>query len=1503
MVVATDGGLYNARSNRVLVQIIIDDVNDNKPIFDKYPFRSQVMSLVQPGQMLVQVTARDADQGTNADIVYSLVNDSTGGKFRLSPNTGVLTASQSLSNDNGRLFHLEVMARDKGNPPQSSTGLIELRVGDVELGAATLRFQNDTYTVDLHENVLAGTAVLQLAAVRSDGRRQRIIYSLDNGNEDGTFSIDSQSGEIRVSNTHMLDYERYGQQSGILKLIVSARTDLSPVLYGYCEVVVRLQDENDNAPLFTQRRYAAAVWEGNSKGAFVMQVAALDADQGANSRVLYHIVDGNHDNAFIIEPAFSGIVKTNIVLDREIRDVYRLKVIATDEGVPQMTGTATIQVHIVDVNDNQPSFPPHSTINISEGKIEWRICELKRFSTNQNSLFFSFLLLHADVDLGSVLTTVSANDVDTSPPLTYYFDTEQTDEAALSTFSVDRFNGKIVLQKYLDYETRQMYEIRIVASDNKHTAQSSLTIRITDVNDNAPVFQQPAYQTTLPDKSTDENAEILTVNATDADSGKNAHIRYALVTPVSGFTVGETSGILYANVSQMMRPLKSTVQVVISATDGGQPSLSSTTTVRVNVNANGYARPQYVQNQFRYTINENAARGTVVTKMSNELLENESNQSNVYEIMSGNDDDTFEITQPSSALVLVKSLDREKVESYNLKIVIAERGSSSSAERTDTNATAINVYISVDDANDNAPMFQTQETEATISEGTAIKQPITQIIAYDNDLQSSPNSEIVYDITSGNDAGMFSIDLITGILSVNNALDYDQGVTDYNLIVRACDSGVMPRCALRPFHIILTDENDNEPRFPVSEYLEFIGENEPMTVSVFTARATDLDKGKYGTLNYSIESSAASGYSGVDEAWKLFKIDSITGVVSTNAVFDYEQKNRYTFTLKAMDIGGKWARVKVKVMIESRDEFSPQFTERTYRFVLATSSSGALPVGYVVGHVTATDRDKGTDGRVVYQLTTQHPYFKINRTTGAVIVKKKLDNAAATIEAGRDINLVVTASSGRQGSLTNTTVVEIILDPLADPGTNQASTIGTSTSSGLADWALGLLISLLLVILSFAAVFLFLHMKNRRHKTMAKPGLSSENVGNTNSYVDPSAFDTIPIGHGGSSVSNSGQFAPPKYDEIPPYGPTDSSNSGAATTSELSGSEQSGSSGRGSAEDGDDGDDEEIRMINEGPLKRENVMHCGSDNGRLSELSVQNTQEYLARLGIVDNPNGTGAASTSSRHCSESVGVGSTKDSMLHNGIPIDALHMFDEESNENDITNLIYAKLNGGHGSDRASSTDEVATTSGSIGAAVDHVMMGGYANHPVMGNGNVGPSMNGSLSSIVHSEEELAGSYNWDYLLDWGPQYQPLAHVFSEIARLKDDTLSIHSANSGASSAKSRASMQHSSKHIPPPLLTNIAPRSIPILSARGNLGHHPVSANQYLLPRSPISHDASGGFSTSSAMSPSFSPSLSPLATRSPSISPHVSVPGTHHIMAMQQAQQAQRKSHDSDMRVRL
>lgn len=550
--------------------------------------------------------------------------------------------------------------------------------------------------------------------------------------------------------------------------------------------------------------------------------------------------------------------------------------------------------------------------------------------------------------------------------------------------------------------------------------------------------------------------------------------------------------------------------------------------------------------------------------------------------------------------------------------------------------------------------------------------------------------------------------------------------------------------------------------------------------------------------------------SDTEELRSLFRVDSRSGRVTTAGILDYELSHSYTFFLRATDAGGLYSNVRVRVLVESRDEFPPQFTQRNYRFSL---SDARIDVADVVGRVTATDRDKGVDGRVVYQLASQHACFKINRTTGELIVKRKLHD----ITLHDDVRLVVTASSGKAGSLTDTALVEISLDAAAS-GTNLAS---RGSEGGLAGWAVALLIALVTLGFALGAVVLFLHVRGKRSKHVGlgmKPGLDPGD-----DYADPVTFDTMR--NVTSSVpAASGQFAPPKYDEIPPYAiATD--EAGVAVSSVLSGSDQSGSSGRGSAEE--EGEDEEIRMINEG----------SQDADAISDASVHNTQEYLARLGIVENA-ASGPGSTSSV----------SKES---------ALRLYDEGPNtvEPDIANLIYAKLN------------EVATGSED-----------GYGEHgKPRSMREQGPSMNGSLSSIVHSEEELTGSYNWDYLLDWGPQYQPLAHVFSEIARLKDDTASVHS---GSSSMKSKT---QSLKSVPPPLLTAIAPRSVPVTMLTNN-----KNLSQYHTPRSPISHDVStNGFCSSAAMSPSFSPSLSPLAgTRSPSISPLVAprLPPSHRGMSI-------------------
>lgn len=235
--------------------------------------------------------------------------------------------------------------------------------------------------------------------------------------------------------------------------------------------------------------------------------------------------------------------------------------------------------------------------------------------------------------------------------------------------------------------------------------------------------------------------------------------------------------------------------------------------------------------------------------------------------------------------------------------------------------------------------------------------------------------------------------------------------------------------------------------------------------------------------------------------------------------------------------------------------------------------------------------------------------------------------------------------------------------------------------------------------------------------------------------------------------------------------------------------------------EGEDDVDVEIQMINEGGNNMSNMNDTCISEDNVSDDSVQNGKEYLARLGI----------DTRAPHLATSY-------------------QTLGEDLIGGDISSLLYNRVNTDASSERNSMV--------SGGASAMYARTG----HPV--------SMTSSLSSIVHSEGEINGAYNWDHLLDWGPQYQPLAHVFQEISTLIDET------NSSVPPGGHLDALA-------PPIFTSRPPPHI-------HGSSHPA--------RSPISHQMLSPFP------PSFSPALSPLATRSSSISPlgvHVRqglVPGT-------------------------
>jgi protocadherin-16/23 len=200
-------------------------------------------------------------------------------------------------------------------------------------------------------------------------------------------------------------------------------------------VWVTVRDENDNAPRFAQERYVSAVWEGNDRGTYVTQVSAADADSGDNGRVSYTIIGGNTGSAFVIDPPTTGIVKTNVILDREITPQYKLEIEAADMAPDgnYLTSTCILKINVIDLNDNSPQFPLNPPP----------------------------IILREGTELGTMLPAVTANDIDLNPILLYDFAPGGNPG---DTFSIDTFSGKLALAKPLDHEQRTNYILIIRVS-------------------------------------------------------------------------------------------------------------------------------------------------------------------------------------------------------------------------------------------------------------------------------------------------------------------------------------------------------------------------------------------------------------------------------------------------------------------------------------------------------------------------------------------------------------------------------------------------------------------------------------------------------------------------------------------------------------------------------------------------------------------------------------------------------------------------------------------------------------------------------------------------------------------------------------------------------------------------------------------------------------------------------------------------------------------------------
>ncbi|NWI19214.1 PCDG2 protein, partial [Crypturellus soui] len=353
---AVDGG-DPARTGTARIRVVVLDANDNAPVFSQAVYTVRVREDVHVGSRLLTVNATDADEGTNADVVYSLRKSAGEASrlFQVDPRTGDVATAGTLDYEEAHLYELEVQAKDGGELLARAKVLVNL--------------------IDVNDNAPLITVTSAVSSISENSPPGTVIALLKVKDEDS-----GASGEVRLSLPDTLPFRLEKSFEDYYSVVTSRELDReavseynvtvratdggSPVLWSSAVLALRVLDVNDNAPVFAEARYSAWLPENNAKGALVLTVRAWDADWGENARVRYRLCEGQVRGAplssYVSVHAETGALYALRSFDyEEVREVG-LWVRAEDGGAPALSSNVSVRLLIVDENDNAPQvlYPP-----------------------------------------------------------------------------------------------------------------------------------------------------------------------------------------------------------------------------------------------------------------------------------------------------------------------------------------------------------------------------------------------------------------------------------------------------------------------------------------------------------------------------------------------------------------------------------------------------------------------------------------------------------------------------------------------------------------------------------------------------------------------------------------------------------------------------------------------------------------------------------------------------------------------------------------------------------------------------------------------------------------------------------------------------------------------------------------------------------------------------------------------------------------------------------------
>ncbi|KAL1131312.1 hypothetical protein AAG570_010930 [Ranatra chinensis] len=988
----TDESVGGTEPNTVSLrrEIPVVDVNDNQPQFVGRPYSVVVLENAKVGSIVYSnITVTDADSGYNAEIILECIHDGCDSflveteKISEGHYMGILKLASPLDFETKASYSLTLRASDS-SPKKSLSAMATIAISVMDVQDQPPIFLNAPYSATLQENTPPGLKVLEVKARDGDMGDPRSLLLMLEGDDLNYFTLANNSivtSLIPIDREHPLVLHNGGVYTFKIKATELINNEL-PGDFSTERVTIVITDVDDQIPQFNLPVFHINVSEDIGIGTPLpgLNMVVFDSDLGSNSRYSLYLnsADRRVKEWFIVEPSEASgrtpvviRVKSNAGFDYDsgLRHIQFTvgAFIHTTQGEAIEASKADVIVTILDANDNSPMF--------SQASYSYTIPE--------------------NLNPGAHIANITAVDIDSNEygQITY----------SLRGFGMDKFgtnpqDGNLYLKNKVDYEKQKSYSLSLEAKDGGGRITTvPLLVSLTDINDNAPVWESAQYQRTVREGATVFQPQFF-VRALDADKDGESKLEYKMLMANSDVLIidEETGEIKITSPVSSSHTSRGQYEFIVRVFDDGNPPLHSDTPVFVRVGVPGNQRPVFRNVPYNATIPETASGGdSVITVRATDPDGLDSSVQ--YKIAIGADN--FKINASSGEISVsgaaILDPDVTSISRYFVTVLAVDSG-------TPIRETAqTTVTVNIQDINNKPPYFPPNANYVRhISERTDIGKTVVSVQALDPDSNSDLEYKLM-DVKAIDKTGVpvvhthtydyknaFRINKTTGEIQVHSPLNHEAAATVI-LTVEATDKNA----AIDKEHQTATVEvtlyiqayDEQNPKFLIGAwtvtdpYIRFsIQEETPVGNTILKLSAIDPPT-NLPIMKFSI----------IPPVPVAVSMDS-SGHVVLRKHIDYEAMEEKVISFRVLATSNddlRTSEAEIILNIEDINDHPPEFKNNIYK---GTVQESAHKDSYVL-KVEATDSDKSNTtkgyGDIVYSLSGENAaLFSINSSTGEIRV-------------------------------------------------------------------------------------------------------------------------------------------------------------------------------------------------------------------------------------------------------------------------------------------------------------------------------------------------------------------------------------------------------------------------------------------------------------------------------------------------------------------------------------